>query len=82
MNKATCHFLYTLSFIIFLSCQQKPTEVNTSHSYLEEITVRQLQEGYANGTFTIEQVVSDYLARIEAIDKKGPAINAIIVVMV
>ncbi len=78
MNKATCHFLYALSFIIFLSCQQQSAEVITSHSYLEEITVRQLQEGYANGIFTIEQVVSDYLARIEAIDRRGPAINSII----
>lgn len=72
------HYHFFVLSLIFLSCQQKPAEVSANHSYLEEISVRQLQEGYAKGTFTIEQVVSDYLARIEAIDRKGPAINSIL----
>ena len=47
---------------------------------LEEITVRQLQQGYTEGRFTVVQVVQGYLQRIEAIDKSGPKLNAILCV--
>jgi amidase len=76
MNKPLYKIFFTLSFIF--SCQPKPAEVKSSTAYLEEISIRQLQDDYAKGTFTAEQVVTDYLARIEAIDKKGPAINSIL----
>lgn len=72
--------LYLLVFAFALSCQPAAKETTPDYAYLEEISIRQLQEGYAKGTFTIEQVVSDYLARIEAIDKSGPTINSIIFV--
>lgn len=47
-------------------------------SYLEEMTISQLQKGYKEGKFTVSQVVADYLARIEAIDKNGPGLNSVI----
>jgi amidase len=47
-------------------------------TYLEEMTISQLEEGYGKGTFTVKQVVKDYLSRIEAIDRKGPALNTVI----
>jgi amidase len=76
MNKRiyTC---YSLLFFFLFSCET-PKEEIANTAYLEEITIRQLQEGYAQGTFTIEQVVSDYLKRIEEIDDQGPAINSLI----
>jgi amidase len=80
MNKSTYQLLYALSFIFIFSCQPKPVEIKSNATYLEEITIRQLQDGYAKGTFTAEQVVTDYLARIEAIDKKGSTINSILFV--
>ncbi|MDD3716432.1 MAG: amidase [Candidatus Marinimicrobia bacterium] len=43
-----------------------------------EITITDLQQGYKNGTLTVEAVVGAYLERIEKIDKKGPALNAMI----
>ncbi|PKP41929.1 MAG: amidase [Bacteroidetes bacterium HGW-Bacteroidetes-10] len=60
-----------------ISCS---TEVKRDRdtSYLEEITITQLGEGFRNGTFTIEQVTSDYLYRIEKIDKNGPMLNSVI----
>jgi amidase len=72
-----------LSFVCILflhSCQQPKELVVATHSYeyLEEITLQQLQEGYKQGTFTIEQVVSDYLKRIDDLDKSGPELNSII----
>jgi len=45
---------------------------------LEEMTIAQLQKGYENGNFTISEIVQMYLNKIEDIDQKGPALNAII----
>lgn len=45
---------------------------------LEEITVSGLRQGYQAGRFTIVQVVQGYLQRIEAIDRSGPKLNAIL----
>jgi amidase len=45
---------------------------------LEEITVGELQEGMTSGRFTAHSITEKYLARIEAIDKHGPAINSVI----
>ena len=45
---------------------------------LDEITVGELQEGLRSGRFTARKLTEAYLGRIEAIDKRGPAINAVI----
>jgi amidase len=45
---------------------------------LDEMTVTELQEGMASGRFTAHSITDKYLARIEAIDKHGPAINSVI----
>jgi amidase len=45
---------------------------------LDEITVSELQEGMRGGRFTARALAEAYLQRIDAIDKRGPAINAII----
>jgi amidase len=45
---------------------------------LDEITIGELQEGMSSGRFTAHSVSEKYLARIEAIDKHGPAINSVI----
>jgi len=79
MKKAFSQFFCLIS-IYLVSCQPSGQPTVTDTSYLEEITIQQLVQGYDNGKFTIEQVVGDYLNRIEAIDKSGPAINSIIYV--
>ena len=43
-----------------------------------ETTIGDIQAAYTAGTLTVRQLVQIYLDRIEAYDKKGPAINAII----
>ena len=65
-----------------LACQPAPrqTGVPSGHAYLEELSVAALRKGYADGTYTIPVVVNDYLARIEALDKNGPRLNAVICV--
>ncbi len=45
---------------------------------LDEITIGELQDGMKSGKFTARSLVAKYLARIEEIDKRGPAINSII----
>src|SRR6266487_5213250 len=45
---------------------------------LDEITVGELQEGMRSGRFTSRKLTEAYLGRIDAIDKRGPAINAVI----
>ena len=45
---------------------------------IETATITDLNAAFADGTLTSEQLVSAYLKRIEAYDKQGPAINAII----
>ncbi len=45
---------------------------------LEEITVPELQDGMKSGKFTARSLVEKYHAHIDEIDKRGPAVNAII----
>jgi amidase len=45
---------------------------------LEEATIADLQAGMKNGRYTAVSLAQKYLARIEEIDKRGPAINAVI----
>ncbi len=45
---------------------------------LEEMTVGEMQEAMRSGRLTARSLAEAYLGRIDVIDKKGPAINAII----
>ena len=45
---------------------------------LDEITINDLAEGMASGKYSAHSIAEKYLARITAIDKQGPAINAVI----
>src|SRR5580765_863396 len=45
---------------------------------LDEITISELQDGMKSGKFTARSLVEKYSARIDEIDKRGPAVNAII----
>ena len=45
---------------------------------LEEKTIVELQEGLQSGRWTSRYLTEQYLARIEALDKKGPTLNHII----
>ena len=45
-----------------------------------EATIEDIHDAYKSGQLTCRQLVQTYLDRIEAFDKKGPAINAIITI--
>lgn len=66
------------------SCNYKNDSTGVSgsgdKSWLEEITISELQKGYHDKKFTVTGVVTAFLERIEEIDKKGPVLNSIICV--
>ncbi len=45
---------------------------------LEEVTIPELQDGMKSGKFTAQSLAEKYLGRIDELDKRGPAVNAII----
>jgi amidase len=45
---------------------------------LEELTIAELQAGMTSGRWTSRGLVERYLARIDELDKRGPAINQVI----
>ncbi|MET0659690.1 MAG: amidase family protein [Steroidobacteraceae bacterium] len=45
---------------------------------IETASIADLEKAFATGKLTSEKVVAAYLKRIEAFDKKGPTINAVI----
>ncbi len=44
----------------------------------EEATVATLRSGILSGKYTARSLAEQYLARIDAVDKRGPAVNAVI----
>jgi amidase len=59
--------------------QDDNTAANPDDQFeLNEVTIDTLQEKMAAGTYTSRAITEMYLKRIEAIDKKGPTLNAII----
>jgi amidase len=54
------------------------TKSSAASFELDEITVGELQDGMTSGRFTAHSITEKYLARIDAIDKHGPAINSVI----
>ena len=53
-----------------------PAKVRPSE--LDELGIAELQEGMASGKFTARSLVERYRARIEEIDRRGPAVNSVI----
>src|SRR5439155_319114 len=45
---------------------------------LDEVTIDQLQDGLRRGAYTAKSLCERYLARIEAIDRRGPTLRAVI----
>src|ERR1043166_2003241 len=57
----------------------EPTPSPAASSFeLDEITISDLQTGMTSGRYTAHSITEKYLARIDEIDKHGPAINSVI----
>jgi len=59
-----------------VACPAQPPEIKPFE--LDEITIADLQAGMASAKFSARSITEKYLARIEEIDKQGPAINSVI----
>lgn len=79
----------TITSLAVASChtsadkEKKPAEDPNHKAFaddftLNEITIDQLQQKMQQGEFTSRSITELYLKRIDAMDKKGPALNAVI----
>jgi amidase len=80
----TKFLLLSLSLIICMITCKAPVnnkvEKKTDNSWIEELTIGQLHQGYLEGKYSVKDVVKVYLERINEIDKSGPSLNSIIVI--
>jgi amidase len=62
-----------------LEARERPTSLPEVPPFeLEEITIAELQEGMKSGKYTAQGITEKYLARIAAVDKRGPSVNSVI----
>ncbi len=69
--------------ILFLITCKSPVNTVTKasdDSWIEELTVSQLQQGYKEGKYKVKEIVQTYIDRINELDKNGPHLNSIIIV--
>jgi amidase len=80
-NSAKFSLLFISVILFAITCKttvRNNAENGTDNSWIEELTIRQLQKGYKEGKYTVKDVVKVYLNRISEIDKNGPMLNSII----
>jgi len=70
----------TVAILLLLATCQSPVgdtkqENKKSVAWIEEMTINKIRQGYAEGRFTITEVVQTYLDRINEIDMAGPGLN-------
>src|SRR5438552_3112161 len=78
MNIDRRHFLGLVAAGTAVALARPSRAAATDNVELEEITVGELQEGMRAGRLTSRSIAEGYLQRIDSIDKRGPAINAIL----
>ena len=71
--------LLAFGLVLIAGCMTPP-DGDSARFDVEEATIAQIHEAMQAGELTSRELVETYLARIEAYDKKGPALNAIVVV--
>ena len=75
------YLLFATSILLLITCKSpvnNQVQKKTDNSWIEELTIAQLQSGYKEGRFSVKDVVNVYLDRILEIDKNGPKLNSII----
>ncbi len=72
-----------LALFCLITCnspEKSDLNIPTDTGWIEEITIKDLQLGYAEGRFTVTEIVQTYIDRINGIDKNGPMLNSVIIV--
>ena len=62
------------------SCDKDTNAYQNLNSQLDEITIKDIHSGYDNNRFSVKEIVSNYIDRINTIDQSGPLLNSIIVI--
>ncbi len=75
MRTALHRLLFPL--LVALAFLQTPTTHAARSLDLDQATIADLNTAFAAGTLTSEQLVQRFLARIDAYDRKGPSIHAV-----
>jgi amidase len=73
--------LFLAAILFLITCKSpvnKTVQKESDNSWIEELTITRLQEGYKTGKYTVKDVVKAYLDRINEIDKNGPGLNSVI----
>ncbi len=78
------NIFFLIASLLLITCEtpqsliDSPQETSSIPTFsLEEATIEQLQKGYQNEAFTIQEITQQYLDRIATIDKNGPSINSV-----
>ena len=73
-------FMGFVGFTGFMSLDTKSAGQSTAPFTIEETTISQIHAAFRAKRLTCRSLVEQYLKRIDALDKQGPALNAITVV--
>ena len=74
------HLFLFIFICLQFSCQRNDSSNFPQKFALNEISINEIQQGYKDGKYTVKQIVSMYLKRIEEIDQNGPQLNSVIIV--
>jgi amidase len=69
--------------LIAITCStpvSKQSQDNSYETWIEELTITELQKGYSEGKYKVADVVKIYMDRIEQLDRKGPGLNSVIII--
>src|SRR5688572_5636299 len=75
LTRVAALMAFAIAVSATLAGQQKPAAFQ-----IREATIAQIHAALKARTVTCRGLVEQYLARIDALDKKGPALNAIVIV--
>ena len=69
-----------ITICLNFQCQQAIDEADQPLQINDEITIQQIHDAYANGDYSVVELIQYYLNRIEAMNHKGPALHAVLTV--
>ena len=71
-----------VAVLLALGAAVKPAVAQPTRFHLVEATIDDVRAALVSKQITCRALVEQYIKRIEAYDKKGPALNALVVVVV
>jgi len=85
MKSGFTKFTLQLTIIIIMLITCKSPSGNQDYeepdnTWIEEMTIADLQNGYKDGKFTVSDIVNVYIDRIDEIDRNGPELNSVIII--